>query len=256
MFKFETLAIVFFAALIGAAPVSRATRRQKSTVVLLSGSLVAVVLLVSRTTPPDVRMWLAHVYLVGGYWIPALLIPEERSTAFELWLAGTDAVWKRFHVAFPRWAIAVSEIAYLLCYPAVPVSFAAVWLLGTAKDVDRFWLAVLASGFASYGCLPWLVSRPPRLIEERLAEAHTIASFNVGILRRVSHQMNTFPSGHVAVSVAAALSLLRIWTAGGAAMIAVAAGIAVGAVAGRYHYLLDVVLGAVVGIGAVAIGDL
>jgi membrane-associated phospholipid phosphatase len=144
----------------------------------------------------------------------------------------------------------------LLCYPAVPVSFAAVWLLGTAADVDRFWLAVLASGFASYGCLPWLVSRPPRLIEERLEQTHRIASLNVGILRRVSHQMNTFPSGHVAVSVVAALSLLRVWTAGGAVMAAVAAGIAVGAVVGRYHYLLDVLLGAAVGVVAFVICNL
>jgi membrane-associated phospholipid phosphatase len=143
---------------------------------------------------------------------------------------------------------AVSELAYLLCYPAVPVSFAAVWLLGTSADVDRFWLAVLAAGFACYGCLPWLVSRPPRLVEEGVVESDPIALFNVGILRRVSHQMNTFPSGHVAVSVAASLSVFRIWPAGGIVMAAIAIGIAIGAVAGRYHYLLDVIVGAVVGI--------
>jgi hypothetical protein len=256
IFKFETLAIAFFAALIVAAPVSRGNRRQKRTVMLLSGSLIAFILLVSRRAPLDVRMWFAHVYLVGGYWIPALLVPEERSHAFELWLVRTDAAWRSFRVTLPRWTAAASELAYLLCYPAVPVSFAAVWMLGTAADVDRYWLAVLASGFASYGCLPWLVSRPPRLIEERLMDSHPIATFNVGILRRVSHQMNTFPSGHVAVSVAAALSLLRVWTAGGVVMAVIAGGIAVGAVVGRYHYLLDVVLGAVVGGIAFVICDL
>jgi membrane-associated phospholipid phosphatase len=67
------------------------------------------------------------------------------------------------------------------------------------------------------------------------------------VLARVSHQLTTFPSGHVAVSIAAALALIPVSV--GAAVVSgvTAAMIAVAAVAGRYHYAVDVVLGALVG---------
>jgi membrane-associated phospholipid phosphatase len=74
-----------------------------------------------------------------------------------------------------------------------------------------------------------------------------VARTNVSILRVVSHGMNTFPSGHVAVSVACALSVARIWPEAGVALGVVAAAVAVGAAAGRYHFIIDVALGAILG---------
>lgn len=62
--------------------------------------------------------------------------------------------------------------------------------------------------------------------------------------------MNTFPSGHVAVSAACALSVARIWPQAGAALGVLAAAVAIGAAAGRYHFIVDVLLGAVVGVAA------
>jgi membrane-associated phospholipid phosphatase len=55
------------------------------------------------------------------------------------------------------------------------------------------------------------------------------------------------------VAVAAAASTMTVWWPAGLVFAVVAAGIAVGAVAGRYHYVVDVLLGAVVGLAAVAI---
>jgi PAP2 superfamily len=248
MFRFEALAIVFFALIAAAAPFSRGTARRKRTAIGVSGIVVALILVLSRATSADVRGWVAHLYLVSGYWVPALLTPEARATTFEAWLVRSDAAWRRYALGLPRWVEGVLELFYLFCYPAVPLSFAAVWSRGRLADVDRFWLSVLAAGFASYGCLPWLMSRPPRLIQEPLLERHPLASINTVVLRRVSHGLNTFPSGHVAVSIAAALSLLPVWTAGGVMMGMMALGIAAGAVAGRYHYLVDVLLGVAIGV--------
>ena len=66
------------------------------------------------------------------------------------------------------------ELAYLLCYPLVPLSFAVVWLKGSPGDIERFWLTVLVAGYGCYATLPWLVSRPPRnqreSIDYRMAE--------------------------------------------------------------------------------------
>jgi len=68
------------------------------------------------------------------------------------------------------------------------------------------------------------------------------------VLNRMSHRLNTFPSGHVAVTIAAALSLWPVSPPAAAVVGAIAGGVAVGAVTGRYHYVLDVLAGALVGV--------
>lgn len=115
----------------------------------------------------------------------------------------------------------------------------------------RFWLAVLPAGYVCYVSLPWLVSRPPRLVREHTARA--IARLNVFVLGRVSHQLNTFPSGHVAVSLAAAAGVAQVSAVAGALVLLTALAIALGAVAGRYHYMVDVLLGVLVAGAAAAL---
>ena len=101
----------------------------------------------------------------------------------------------------------------MLCYPLVPFAFAAVWVSGRVEEADRFWTAVLLAGFACYGTLPWLVSRPPRLMERTASAPSSLSRGNAWVLSRISHQRNTFPSGHVAVSLAAALMVFPVWPA-------------------------------------------
>jgi membrane-associated phospholipid phosphatase len=71
----------------------------------------------------------------------------------------------------------------------------------------------------------------------------------VFVLGRVSHHLNTFPSGHVAVSVAAAIAAGRVVPIAGVVLGVIAAGVTLGAVTGRYHFALDAVLG--VGLGVI-----
>jgi membrane-associated phospholipid phosphatase len=153
----------------------------------------------------------------------------------------------------PQWLRQPLELAYLLCYPLVPASFAVVRVVGDQTDIERFWLAILLAGYACYATVPWLVSRPPRLMAASTELGGALASLNTRVLGRVSHQLTTFPSGHVAVATAAALTVWPVSRPAGAAIAVVAAGIAAGAVAGRYHFAVDVVLGAVVGVVAVLV---
>jgi membrane-associated phospholipid phosphatase len=228
-------------------------------------SAVAGVIAISRTASVFVRVWLPHAYLVVGYWLPALLVGTLTSPAFEAWLAQTDTRFRQYMTPMPRWATHAVELSYLMCYPAVPAAFAVVWTGGNLVDIERFWLSVLAAGFACYGNLPWLPSRPPRLLVDPKDQRHTdirhrsvaneggsraLGLINAAVLARVSHQWNTFPSGHVAVSVAAAACALTVWWPAGLVLAVVATGIAIGAVAGRYHYVVDVLLG--VGVGLVS----
>jgi membrane-associated phospholipid phosphatase len=188
-----------------------------------------------------------------GYWIPAILTPAKPDPAFEAWLRQTDASWGLASPRVPQWLRQPLELAYLLCYPLVPASFAVVRVVGDQTDIERFWLAILLAGYACYATVPWLVSRPPRLMAASTELGGALASLNTRVLGRVSHQLTTFPSGHVAVATAAALTVWPVSRPAGAAIAVVAAGIAAGAVAGRYHFAVDVVLGAVVGVVAVLV---
>ena len=265
MLTFEALTIGFFAVLGAAAPFTGASRARRLRAVLRSAAVVVCVLVGLQTLAPTVRVWLGHAYLVMGYWIPALMIPTRMAGGFEAWLARTDDWWRLHPIAAPSWLLYVLELSYLLCYVLVPAAFTFIWTNGTGTDTDRFWTAVLISGFACYGSLPWLVSRPPRVrrrkpdttitgepdvpIEGGAARTRLRAA-NEFVLARVSHGLNTFPSGHVAVSVAAALEVMSISRPAGLMMLIAAALIAAGAVAGRYHYAVDVASGMVVGIAA------
>jgi membrane-associated phospholipid phosphatase len=245
---FEFLTASYFAALALAATAARVPRRRRLRVAVLSAASAVAIGVGAPMLPLPARAWLGHMYIAAGYWLPALLARAASPTAFESWLLSTDAPWKRLHTAPPLWMASVLELSYLLCYMLVPFGFVTVWLNGDAVDVDRYWSAVLASGFLCYGSIPWLVSRPPRIVEQTAPSR--VGRANVYVLGRVSHGLNTFPSGHVAVSIAAALQVWNVRPEAGLVLLVVAAAIAAGAIAGRYHYVIDVLLGVVVGIVA------
>jgi len=256
MFRFEGVATVYFLLLALGATLAPAPRRRVLRAAAVSCSIVLCIVAASRTLPDDARVWLPHLYLVMGYWLPSMLTTAPAESRFEAWLRRHDEVWRRHVGALSPSAAGVLELAYIACFVVVPLAFVTVWTLGTAQQVERFWVAVLLSGFACYITLPWLVSRPPRLFLDGPAPRPGVASFNVSVLRTVSHQFNTFPSGHVAVATAIALAVFPVWRLAGVIFGIVAVGIAAGAAAGRYHYGIDVVVGAVVGIVAAALAAL
>jgi hypothetical protein len=249
MRPFEWLAVLYFAAFALIAILLQRGAPRAWRAFVSSIGLAVVALVASRAAPADLRAWLGHLYLLAGYQIPSLLVaPTTVETRFERWLVETDRAWRPLARAIPRPIALVFEVGYLLCYPLVPAAFAMVWIRGDEGDITRFWMAVLAAGFACYGPLPWLVSRPPRSLPGAEQADSGIARVNVLVLNRASHSLNTFPSGHVAVSVAAALSVWPVSPAAAVALGATSACIAAGAVTGRYHYVLDVLIGAAVGL--------
>jgi membrane-associated phospholipid phosphatase len=262
MFPFERLAIVYFGLFGLAALVSLQGRPRAWRAVLCAVAAVVGVLAVAQMASVTVRVWMPHVYLIVGYWLPAFLVGPSGSYAFEAWLIRSDARLRKALPTMSGWTAHLAELSYLMCYPAVPVACAIVWTFGNLVDAEQFWGAVLAAGFLCYGSLPWLPSRPPRLLDShqsdhkdlnrdpvgRLERHHTLKLFNVAVLSRVSHQFNTFPSGHVAVSVAAAAIACTVSWPGGLALATVAVAVAAGAIAGRYHYVVDVLLGVIVGV--------
>jgi len=249
MFAFELLAVVYLVVLPGAVVLTGGARRSGTWWALAAGSALAAVIVVAVPLfPPAIRLWLGNVYLLAGYWIPGLAPAQSGETPFEQWLEASDAGWRLWLDAAPAWLIHAGEVAYLLCYPMVPAAFLVVWIAGNDVDLNRFWLAVLIAGFACYGSLPWLAARPPRLLPGAQPREHPVARVNVGVLSRVSHNLITFPSGHVAVSVAAALCVSTVSPTAGLTFALVAIAISVGTVTGGYHYVMDVATGAAVGV--------
>ncbi|HXK01723.1 MAG TPA: phosphatase PAP2 family protein [Verrucomicrobiae bacterium] len=148
------------------------------------------------------------------------------------------------------WIAAALELAYVLCYPMIPMSMATLYLLRVARHADYFWTVVLISTYSSYCLLPFLQSLPPRIYKEPWLTPlphNPIRALNLYLLRHASIHANTFPSAHVAASVAAALVIATLapWTIG-LLFVAIATGIAFGTFAGRYHYAADSITGAAV----------
>lgn len=251
MTSFEWIAAAYF--VVVAATGRRTPRRARG--IALASCALALIIVARFALSWEVRAWMPHVYLVLGYWMPALLTPSQLNGRFEAWLRRADARLG----AGGRRAPAPGhhlELAYLLCYPMVPAAFALVFLLGDADAVARFWVGVLLAGYACYGTLPWTAARPPRLLSADEPAPGGIAWLNNAVLGRVSHNLTTFPSGHVAVSMAAALAVIPVHTGAGVIFLLVAAAVAVAAVAGRYHYLVDVLAGLPIGLAAWLVASL
>jgi hypothetical protein len=141
------------------------------------------------------------------------------------------------------------ELAYLLCYVTVPGALGILYALRQARHADEFWSIVLPASYICYALLPFFQTLPPRTLAGReLLPPGPVRRFNLLVLRHGSIQVNTFPSAHVAASLACSLALLTIAPWAGLAMLWVAMSIAAGAVIGRYHYLADAITGAAVAV--------
>src|SRR5262245_49330844 len=250
MLPFEQLVVAYLTFFSIAAIFAHGERPRRTGTALVAASLTIAVYGASRALPIAARLWLPFLYIPLGYWIPVPLVPPRRGGAFEAWLIRTDAALRGAVDAMPRWLAYSAEIGYLFCFPIIPIAFAVVRVAGSQAEIARFWTAVLAAAYACYIPLPWLVSRPPRLIERDTAGAAPTAvrRANAFVLGRVSHHLNTFPSGHVAVSVAAAIAAGRVVPIAGVVLGVIAAGVALGAVTGRYHFVVDAALGVGVGV--------
>ena len=249
----EWIAIAYFAYLAGAAAVvPRIGRQQRRRAIAMAMAVVIAVLTVAALGTSAIvwRDWMPLMYLLLGYWLPALLVTSTNQV-FERRLLTLDRRWlgtedvTTISERAPRPVIELLELAYLFCYPMVPIGFACLYVAGLREESDRFWTAVLLAVFGCYGVLPWLPTRPPRAIEGApMRSSGFVRRVNLRVLGLASIQLNTFPSGHVAASLATALAVCARLPFVGVPLGLLAVGIAIGSVVGRYHYAADALAGA------------
>jgi membrane-associated phospholipid phosphatase len=231
--------------------------RRRWNITLLAFVPLAVVMLARSTAvflPPRyisvLRDWLTVALFLVPYWQTGQFFQapnqriEQRLLAFDRWLmprtAGTSGT--------SRTGLGLAlEIAYLFCYPLVPLGLLALYAAGQRSHVASFWLVVLIATYLCYAITPFVPAFPPRDLapsQPAPAQAGKARVFNRWILKHGSIHAISFPSAHVASTFAVTLVLLRFTPLLGLVFLFVSIWIALGAVVGRYHYALDVLLGA------------
>jgi len=249
----EWIVLAYFSYLAGAAAVIPTLDRQKRrrAIGMAVAVLIAVFTVSAITTRASVwRDWMPILYIPIGYWLPALLV-SNTNPGFEGRLLALDRRWRVTTISerAPRPLIEFLELAYLSCYLMVPIGFACLSLAGLREESDRFWTAVLLALFGCYGVLPWLPTRPPRAIEGPPRQpSGLVRRVNLRVLGLASVQLNTFPSGHAAASLATALAVGARLPLAGLLLGLLALAIAIGSVVGRYHYAADALAGAALAI--------
>lgn len=223
----------------------------------VSVALAVAIWITASVAPSFVRDWTPFLYVSVGYYLTGLLFVAP-SAELEAWLLKWDHQWfgdptTRF-ANWPWWVVAYLDVVYTLCFLLLPGGFAALALAGYSDRANRYWTMVLAADLGAFAPLsvfqtrpPWALEPPPKL---RASGIHRLASY---VVKNGTTGVNTFPSGHVAVSIAVALGVISSLPVTGAVLLGVAASIGVACVIGRYHYAMDVVAGAALGIVVCAI---
>lgn len=250
--------LIYLAVLAWVMPLSAARRRLVAAVAVAD---IAIVWWMSRERSALVslaRDWVPSLQILVCYWLSGafFLRPMPR---VEAWLASWDrTLFDGLGVGYvasrgPRMLLEYFELAYLTVYFLIPLAFAIPYFLAPGFDIDRYWTIVVVAELACYGALPWIQTRPPRAlrlhvaIEDRRVAIHRLNGWVLGL---GSIQVNTFPSGHAAGSVATALAVGEVVPSAFLPVLALATSITIGSVLGRYHYAADSVTGVMVAVAA------
>ena len=201
----EWITVAYFAYLAGAAAVVQGLgRQQRRRAISMAIAVVIAVLTVAAFGARAMlwRDWLPLVYILIGYWLPALLVTSTNQ-AFERRLLTLDRRWLGLEnetplsERAPRPVIELLELAYLCCYPMVPIGIAScVRAAGLREESTGFDRGVPAV-FVLRRAAP---TRPPRAIEGAPMRSSGPSGVNLRVLGLASTQLNTFPSGHVAAA--------------------------------------------------------
>lgn len=248
---YEWLTLAFyatFAALAWKRPLPSRRRR------MITACAAAGLALMALFESTFIRNWLPLGFIPLAYWQTGYFVLPVNQR-FQAKLQSFDRKFLRAIGKGPALAFCL-ELAYLLVYPLVPIGLAALYLSGMGRYAEEFWNVVIPPAYLCYATFPFVQTLPPRAIEEGVRwerQGTKMRSLNLFVLRHVSIQANTFPSGHVAASLAIALELMRHTLLVGLVFLAVSIGIAAGAFTGRYHYALDVLIGAALALLAFSI---
>ena len=199
---------------------------------------------------PLLHGWvLPPALLLLGYWTSGLLFvaPMRRIEKLFAFVDRLVAV-RRVGSLTPVTIAEFLEFSYAAVFALIPIALGLHLMFSPAPDTDRFWTVILVTDFICFAALPWIQTRPPRALEPGDPWSSSFRNFNLRWLGAASIQVNTFPSGHAAEALAAALLVSNLRPVVFVWMLFNAAAVSAGAVFGRYHYAIDAIAGWVVAI--------
>jgi membrane-associated phospholipid phosphatase len=246
--SFEWISCAYFGYLIVACWVPRLSIGRRAFLIAASASAAGIVVLIARAGSPLMRACAPMGYILAGYFLSGYLFASP-SPSVEAWLMAWDHRLfgdpaTRF-VGWPRPLVAGLELIYMGCFLLIPAGAGLLVSTGHFDLIDRYWTMVVGAEFAAFAPLAFIQTRPPWALDRKpeLADPaiHRLAS---QMVQHLSIGVNTFPSGHAAASLAVALAVIGTLPAAGLLLLALAAGICVACVVGRYHYAVDVAAGA------------
>ncbi len=264
--------MAYFAGITVAACARQLDVRDIAMIAALSMLTVATVASLRRNR--DRSAWLAAaadlfpaLLLLVAYRESGLLLPPDSTHHLDFVFIRWDRALLQNHFAQAMlqagapWLQHYLELAYLLCYPLVPLGVAAVHFGARRGEgrtssgklqiaMDDFWAAVLMATLFSYAVYPFFPLTPPRVLFADVPGPHVeplLRRLNFWLLDHYSVQACIFPSGHVAAATAVALAVRKHAPRLGMVFILLATSVALATVYGRYHYAADAAAGALVG---------
>jgi membrane-associated phospholipid phosphatase len=255
----EWINLLFFCLVGGIALMVPLQRTRRVAILLIGGFGVALVVaaqflgrFLSPLAASVVRDWLPAPMILLAYHQGGQFFSQPRESLqsgllrFDRWLL-TFLGRSLGMSEVPRLVRVYFETAYFFCYPLVPMGVGVLYVTHMRGHTDEFWAIVLPPTYLCYAMIPFLPTLPPWALngnQDARGGADGVRAVNFFILRHLSIKANTFPSAHVAASIATALALLDFVPIAGLIFLWIAISIAISTVTGRYHYALDAVAGA------------
>ena len=191
-------------------------------------------------------------------WLASVVQPHDLERKWIVWDRLVLDVWhgraaiEWFGAVIPT----MLEAAYLSVYVIGPLAIGTLFLFRRREEADRLWLAFLLGLMLSYVQFPFWPSEPPRTVfpgSDLPGFLTPLRRLNLFLVGSYGIHSSVFPSAHVSGAMAGALMLRRVmpdrkWV--GNLLLLVAILIAVATFYGRYHYVVDAVAGAAVGVVA------
>lgn len=253
----EIASVIFFAYMVAATiAVPRLSPRAWRQAISGAGAGLTLTLL-SVVLPSNAVLhgWLLPpLFLLLAYWTSGRLFVVPMPAAERRLMHFDEALRIRAIAArVPRAIVEVLEFAYAGVYPLIPIALVIYLLKTAAPESDRFWSVILVTDYVCFGVLPWVQTRPPRMLEPGDPWRSSFRPINLRLLGAAGIHANTCPSGHAAAALAAALLVSAAPLPFAIGMFTAVAAISAGAVGGRYHYAADALLGWIVAAGVWAL---
>lgn len=284
----ELIAVTFFVYITLAACMFHLAARELGSMTALDAVTLATLVALRRNRQR--APWLATaadlfpaLLLLVAYRASGLLLTPDPAHHLDYVFVQWDRALLQSHVVQAvlqvgaPWLEHYLELAYLLCYPLVPLGAAAIHFASrrsatnvappswrqvpagcrryNGRAMDHFWAAVLPATLFCYAVYPFFPLTPPRVLFADVPGpqvAPLLRYLNSWLLDHYSVHACVFPSAHVAAVTAVALSVRKQAPRLGALFMFLAASVAAATVYGRYHYAADAVAGALVGVAAYA----